>query len=182
MATKLFVGNLAWRTTDDVLYSTFGEYGNVTDAKVMTDRDTGKARGFGFVTLSSPEEAQAAVDAFANFQEIDGRQVRVSLANDRSGGGGGRGGGYSGGGGGRSYGGGSGGGYEQGSYSSGGGGSYGGGGGYGGQQSAGYGGGQQYDQQTYGGSGGGAGYGQGGYDQGQGQGGYGQQQQGGRGW
>jgi len=84
----------------------------------MKDRETGRSRGFGFVTLGSQEEAQAAIDAL-NEQELDGRRIRVNLANTRSSGGGG--GGYSGGGGG--YGGGGGG------YGGGGGGRYGGGGG-----------------------------------------------------
>ncbi|KAJ1562721.1 hypothetical protein HK405_008652 [Cladochytrium tenue] len=126
---------------DEGLRSTFSQFGNVSDAVVLKDRETGRSRGFGFVTFDTPEEAQAAIDGM-NDQDLDGRNIRVNLANDRpSGGGGGfggqRSGGYGGGrGGGRGgYGGGYGG--NQGGY----GGGYGGGqGGYGGNQ-GGYGGG-----------------------------------------
>jgi len=122
--SKVYVGNLSWNTDDESLHHAFGEFGKVTDAIVMKDRETGRSRGFGFVTLSSPEEAEAAVNGL-NDQELDGRRLRVNLANDRPSGGGGRGGGGGGyGGGGRGGGGG---------YSGGGGGGYGGGGGgYGG--------------------------------------------------
>ncbi|KAF8170217.1 hypothetical protein K438DRAFT_1854232 [Mycena galopus ATCC 62051] len=96
----------------------------------MKDRDTGRSRGFGFVTFGSDEEANAAIDGL-NEQDLDGRRLKVNLANARTGGGGG--GGYGGGGGG-GYGGGGGGGYRSGGggYQSGGGGYQGGGGGYGG--------------------------------------------------
>ncbi|KAF4345078.1 glycine-rich RNA-binding 2 [Fusarium beomiforme] len=94
--SKLFVGGLAWATTSDTLRSKFSEFGEVTDAIVMTDRETGRSRGFGFVTFSSQEEASAAIEAM-NEQEFEGRQIRVSEAN-QSGRGGGRG-GYGGGGG-----------------------------------------------------------------------------------
>jgi len=121
---------LSWNTTDETLTNAFSEFGHVTDAIVMKDRETGRSRGFGFVTYSSSEEADAAINGL-NDQELDGRRIRVNLANARPSGGGG-GGGYGGGGGGRSYGGG-GGGYGGGSYQGGGGGyqgGYGGGGGY----------------------------------------------------
>ncbi|KAF7289929.1 RRM domain-containing protein [Mycena indigotica] len=93
-----FVRNLSWNTTEDALYNTFGEYGQVTDAIHMKDRETGRYRGFGFVTFSTADEAHNAI-AGLNDQEIDGRRIRVSLANDRPerGGGGGGGGGYRGG-------------------------------------------------------------------------------------
>lgn len=94
----------------------------------MKDRETGRSRGFGFVTFSGNEDAESAIQGM-NEQELDGRRLRVNLANARPSGGGGGGGGYGGGGGG--YGGG-GGGYGGGGYSSGGGGGYQGGGGYGG--------------------------------------------------
>jgi RNA recognition motif-containing protein len=124
MSKKLFVGGLAWATTDESLHDAFAAYGEVTEAKVILDRDTGRSRGFGFVTFSDPaaaDEAQAQLDG----QPLDGRNIRVNEAQDRRGGGGGggrggRGGGYGGGGGGRGgYGGGGGG---RGGYGGGGGG------------------------------------------------------------
>ncbi|KAG2140299.1 hypothetical protein BD769DRAFT_145622 [Suillus cothurnatus] len=130
MAAKVYVGNLSWNTTDDSLRQAFGEFGQVTDAIVMKDRETGRSRGFGFVTFNGNEDAQAAIDGM-NEQELDGRRLRVNLANARPSGGGGGGGGYGGGGGG---------GYGGGGYSGGGGhGGYGGGGGY--NSGGGYGGG-----------------------------------------
>ncbi|KAI8811881.1 hypothetical protein BJ742DRAFT_664481, partial [Cladochytrium replicatum] len=92
--SKIFVGNLSWGTTDDTLRDTFGQYGEITDAVVLRDRETGRSRGFGFVTFATPESAQAAVDNM-NEQDLDGRNVRVNLANERPAGGGG--GGYGGG-------------------------------------------------------------------------------------
>jgi len=115
MSAKLYVGNLSWNTTDDTLRNAFGDYGQVLDSIVMRDRDTGRSRGFGFVTFSNNQEADAAIAAL-NEQELDGRRIKVNLANSRGSTGGG-GGGYSGGGG---YGGG--GGYNQGGYQGGGGG------------------------------------------------------------
>lgn len=138
MSNKLFVGNLAWTTTDGVLQDTFAQYGNVVEAAVMMDKFTGKSRGFAFVTMSSPEEAESAVKAMDG-KDLDGRPIRVSIARpkeDRPAGGGGgfRGGG--GGGGGYRGGGGGGGGYK-----GGGGGGYRGGGGGGGGYKGGGGGG-----------------------------------------
>jgi len=132
MSTKLYVGGLSWNTDDDLLRKTFEQYGQVEDSIVMRDRDTGRSRGFGFVTLSSAGEADAAINAL-NDQELDGRRIRVNHANARGGGGGGGGGGYRGGGGGGYQGGG---GHGGGGYGGGGGG-YGGGGG---EYSSGYGG------------------------------------------
>ncbi|KAJ7039238.1 hypothetical protein C8F04DRAFT_322477 [Mycena alexandri] len=126
--SKVYVGNLSWNTNDDSLKNAFSEFGNVVDSIVMKDRETGRSRGFGFVTFNSPQEAEAAINGL-NEQDLDGRRVKVNLANARGGGGGG-GGGYGGGGGG--YGGGGQGG-GQGGYGGGGGYSGGGGGGYGGQ-------------------------------------------------
>ncbi|KZP34310.1 RNA-binding domain-containing protein, partial [Athelia psychrophila] len=92
--------NLSWNTTDESLRDTFGAYGNVTDSIVMKDRDTGRSRGFGFVTFSSAKEADDAI-AGLNEQDVEGRRIKVNMANARpSGGGGGGGGGYGGGGGG----------------------------------------------------------------------------------
>ncbi|OAX39956.1 RNA-binding domain-containing protein [Rhizopogon vinicolor AM-OR11-026] len=137
MSGKLYVGNLSWNTTDDSLYEAFGRFGQVTDAIIMKDRETGRSRGFAFVTYNTSEEAEAAIVGM-NEQDLDGRQIRVNLANARPSGGGG-GGGYGGGGGGYGGGrGGGGGGYGGGGYQGGGGGYQGGGGGY---QGGGYGGG-----------------------------------------
>ncbi|EIM82949.1 RNA-binding domain-containing protein [Stereum hirsutum FP-91666 SS1] len=141
MSAKVYVGNLSWNTTDDTLRQAFSEFGAILDSIVMRDRETGRSRGFGFVTFGTPEEADAAINNL-NEQELDGRRIRVNLANAKGSGGGG-GGGFGGGGG---YGGGSGGG----GYGGGGRGGYG-GGGYGGQQSGGYGGGGYGGQGGYGG-------------------------------
>ncbi len=96
MGSRLFVGGLNFATTDDSLRNAFETEGfTVTDCKVITDRDTGRSRGFGFVTLGSDDEASQAIDKF-NGQELDGREVRVDSANERQdrggrgGGGGGR--------------------------------------------------------------------------------------------
>jgi len=124
MSEKLFVGGLAWATTDDSLRQAFSAFGEVTDAKVITDRDTGRSRGFGFVTFSDATQATAATEGM-NGAELDGRAIRVDSARERSGGGGGGGGGGRGGGGGGYRGGGGGGGGYGGG---GGGGGYGGGG------------------------------------------------------
>jgi len=105
MNNKLFVGNLSFKTTENDLQDAFAAHGSVTEANLMMDRATGRPRGFGFVTMSSDEEAQKAIDAL-NGASIDGRQITVNIARpreERSGGGGG-------GGGRREYGGGSGGG------------------------------------------------------------------------
>ncbi|CUA70457.1 Glycine-rich RNA-binding protein 2, mitochondrial [Rhizoctonia solani] len=138
----MHVGNLSWNTNDETLRA-FQEFGQVLDSIVMRDRETGRSRGFGFVTFSNEAEAQNAMSQM-NEQELDGRRIKVNSANQRGGGGGGGGGYQGGGGGGYGQGGGFGGGYQQGGY----------GGGY---------------QQGYGQQG----YGQGGFQQGYGQGGYG---------
>jgi cold-inducible RNA-binding protein len=103
MSKKLFVGGLAWETDDASLADAFSRYGNLTDAKVITDRDTGRSRGFGFVTFEDEESAQSALEGM-NGQNLDGRTLRVDLATeqaprrDRGGNGGGYGGGGGGGG------------------------------------------------------------------------------------
>jgi len=88
---KIYVGNLSWNTNDDTLRQVFGQYGAVLDSIVMRDRETGRSRGFGFVTYASEQEAQGAI-ATANDQELDGRRIKVNLANARGSGGGGMGG------------------------------------------------------------------------------------------
>ena len=132
MGNKLYVGNLPYSVRDEDLQQSFGQFGSVTSAKVMMERDTGRSKGFGFVEMGSDAEAQAAINGM-NGQPLGGRSVVVNEARPMEarpprsggfGGGGGGGGGYGGGGGGRSGGGGYGGGG-----SGGGGGGYGGGGG-----------------------------------------------------
>ena len=99
MGNKIFVGGLNWDATDDDLRETFGECGAITDAVVVNDRDTGRSRGFGFVTYSSDEEAKAAVEKFDG-QDFMGRKLTVNEARQREERGDGGGGGYGGGGGG----------------------------------------------------------------------------------
>lgn len=79
MASKLFVGGLSWGTTEDSLRNFFSPAGTVVSATVITDKYTGKSKGFGFVEMSSEEEAQQAKDQF-NGQELDGRAITVSDA------------------------------------------------------------------------------------------------------
>ncbi len=149
MGNKLYVGNLAYSVRDESLQEAFGQFGAVTSAKVMMDRETGRSKGFGFVEMGSDSEAQAAMNGM-NGQALEGRAIVVNEARpreDRGGGGGGFGGG---GGGGRS---------------GGGGGGYGGGGGGGGGMRSPYG----SPRGGSGGGGGGGGYGGGG---GGGRGGY----------
>jgi len=128
MGNKLYVGNLAYSVRDESLQEAFGQFGTVTSAKVMMDRETGRSKGFGFVEMGSDAEAQSAINGM-NGQALEGRAIVVNEARPREerpggfGGGGGRSGGGGFGGGGRSGGGGYGGG---------------GGGGYGGGRSGGY--------------------------------------------
>ena len=79
MGNKLFIGNLSFSTTGDSLTSMFAECGNVQSAKVITDRDTGRSKGFGFVEMSSSVEASKAINAL-NGSDFDGRQMNVSEA------------------------------------------------------------------------------------------------------
>jgi RNA recognition motif-containing protein len=101
MATKIYVGNLSYDATDESLRSLFAEAGNVTSAQVVTDRYTGQARGFGFVEMSTDDEARQAISAL-NGRQHGGRSLTVNEAKpkERTGGGGGAGAGRSGGGGG----------------------------------------------------------------------------------
>ena len=110
MSNKLFVGNLSFNTTENDLQDAFAAHGTVVEANLMMDRVTNRPRGFGFVTMSTPEEAQKAIEAL-NGKQVDGRALTVNVARPREerpsgggGGGGGRreyGGGGGGGGGGR---------------------------------------------------------------------------------
>ena len=117
MATKLYVGNLPFQTTSDDLRDHFAQAGNVESAQVVEDRMTGRSRGFGFVEMTTAEEAAAAIEQF-NGKDFNGRNLTVNEARPRTdrggggyggGGGGGNRGGYGGGGGGGGYGGGGGG-------------------------------------------------------------------------
>ena len=128
MSMKLYVGNLAFKTSSEDLQQLFSQAGTVESASVVEDRDTGRSRGFGFVEMASKEEGEAAISQF-NGKEVDGRNLTVNEARPREdrgnrGGGGGRGG-------------------------------YGGGGGRGGNRGGGYGGGGNGGRGGYGGGGGG---------------------------
>jgi RNA recognition motif-containing protein len=87
MENKLYVGNLPYSVTDSILQSNFAEFGGVSSAKVMIDRETGRSKGFGFVEMASAEVAQAAV-AGLNGMSVDGRSIVVNLARPREAGGG----------------------------------------------------------------------------------------------
>ncbi|GJX85482.1 glycine-rich RNA-binding protein GRP1A-like protein isoform X3 [Tanacetum coccineum] len=146
---RCFVGGLAWATTESSLEEAFSQYGQIVDSKIINDRETGRSRGFGFVTFKEEQALRDAIEGM-NGQSLDGRNITVNEAQSRSGGGGGGGrreggGGYGGGGGG----------YGGGRREGGGGGYGGGGGGYGGERREGGGGG-------YGRREGGGGYGGGG--------------------
>jgi cold-inducible RNA-binding protein len=94
MSNKLFVGNLSFNTTENDLHDAFAAHGTVVEANLMMDRMSGRPRGFGFVTMSTPDEAQKAIEAL-NGKEIDGRALTVNVARpreERPGGGGGGGG------------------------------------------------------------------------------------------
>jgi len=82
MSSKIYVGNLPYSVTDSSLKSNFADFGNVSSAKVMMDRDTGQSKGFGFVEMASAEEAQAAITALHGMS-VDGRSIVVSLARPR---------------------------------------------------------------------------------------------------
>lgn len=82
MAKKLYVGNLSYNTYEDSLRNLFSSYGNVESVKIITDRDTGYSKGFGFVEMSTDEEALAAITATNGF-EFDGRRLKVNEAMDK---------------------------------------------------------------------------------------------------
>ena len=82
MGKKLYVGNLSYNTTEDGLRNIFSSYGAVASAKIITDRDTGSSKGFGFVEMGTDAEASAAIDG-ANGFSLDGRQIKVNEAMDK---------------------------------------------------------------------------------------------------
>lgn len=84
---KLFVGSLSWDTNDESLRDAFEQYGEIEEARVITDRDTGRSRGFGFITFVEKDAAQDAIESMDG-RELDGRTIKVNEARDRRGGGG----------------------------------------------------------------------------------------------
>ena len=91
MKNKLYVGNLSYQMEEEALKEAFGEFGNVLSVRIITDRDSGRSKGFGFVEMETPEAAQACIEGMDG-KELDGRNIRVSEAREqkpRSGGGGG---------------------------------------------------------------------------------------------
>lgn len=83
MSKKLFVGSLSWDTNDNGLRDAFAQHGEVTEATVITDRDSGRSRGFGFVTFADDEAADKAIAAL-NESELDGRTIKVDVAQERN--------------------------------------------------------------------------------------------------
>lgn len=83
MSNNIYVGNLTFNTTSDDLERLFAAHGEVTRAQVISDRDTGRSRGFGFVEMASADEAKAAIDAL-NGSNVDGRDLTVNVAKERS--------------------------------------------------------------------------------------------------
>jgi len=82
MNNRLYVGNLAFHTTEDVLQGAFAQHGNVSEVKLVLDRESGRSRGFAFVSMSSDEEAKTAIQAL-NGAELDGRELKVNIAEER---------------------------------------------------------------------------------------------------
>ena len=83
MSNNIYVGNLTFNTSSGDLETLFAEHGEVTRAQVITDRETGRSRGFGFVEMASSEAARAAIEAL-NGRSVDGRDLTVNVANERS--------------------------------------------------------------------------------------------------
>lgn len=83
MSSKIFVGGLSWGTDDAGLHSAFEPFGEITDAKVISDRDTGRSRGFGFVTYANADDANSAIEAM-NGATLDGRTLNVNIAQERA--------------------------------------------------------------------------------------------------
>ncbi len=96
---RIYVGNLPWSVDDDALHNMFEEHGSVASANVITDRETGRSRGFGFVEMHDDNEARTALSAMENLQ-LEGRTLTINEARPRANRGGGGGGGFGGGGGG----------------------------------------------------------------------------------
>jgi len=92
MAKKLFVGGLSWDTTDDGLRQAFASHGGITEAKIITDRETGRSRGFGFVTFVQDEDAKTAISKMDG-TNLDGKTIKVNEAQEKTRRGGGRSGG-----------------------------------------------------------------------------------------
>jgi RNA recognition motif-containing protein len=82
MAKKIYVGNLSYGTTDESLRSLFASHGEVESVAVITDRDTGRSKGFGFIEMRDEEAAKAAISALDGY-ELDGRRIRVNEANEK---------------------------------------------------------------------------------------------------
>lgn len=82
MKNKLFVGNISWDATDESLKELFSQVGTVLEAKIITDKFSGRSKGFGFVTMETEEEAAAAIEQL-NDKELDGRQIKVDLARPK---------------------------------------------------------------------------------------------------
>jgi RNA recognition motif-containing protein len=82
MSKKLFVGGLSWNTTNESLNAAFSKFGEVIEAQVITDRDTGRSRGFGFVTMAEAENADAAISGL-NGRDLDGRTIKVNEAENK---------------------------------------------------------------------------------------------------
>ncbi len=92
MSNKVFVGGLSWNTVEGGLEAFLAEAGAIKEVKIIKDRDTGRSRGFGFVTFQDSQSANQAVEMF-NGRELDGRVIKVNIAEERQGSGGGQGGG-----------------------------------------------------------------------------------------
>jgi RNA recognition motif-containing protein len=82
MENKLFIGNLSYGTSEDALRELFSQAGTVTSVAIIVDRETRRPKGFGFVEMSTPEEAQKAIEMF-NGQDVDGRNIAVNIAKPR---------------------------------------------------------------------------------------------------
>ena len=83
MSSKIFIGGLAWATTSETLSEVFSQFGEVVESKVIVDRETGRSRGFGFVTFEDDEAAEEAIKAMDG-QVLDGRTIRVDKARERN--------------------------------------------------------------------------------------------------
>lgn len=81
MGSNMYVGNISWNASEEDLTTLFGQYGTVKSAKIVTDRDTNRSKGFGFVEMSSPEEAETAISS-VNGTEFQGRTIKVDAAKD----------------------------------------------------------------------------------------------------